>query len=182
MLNQENQDINHNIDHSDKRIRVIDNFLPEEYFDSIRRMSEELPWCFNKSSVAQDNRPQFTHAFYKDFEPVSEYWKYIKGILSVLRPEMGLFRVKANLTQREDKLYQKPFHVDINSKFTGLPIKHRVCILYLNTNDGYTIFESSGEKVMSIANRAVLFPGHLRHAGTNCTDESSRIVLNIDYF
>jgi len=182
MLNQENQDINHNIDHSCEDVRVIDNFLSKEYFDSIYRMSEYLPWNYDRYSVYEgDNQPQFVHGFYKDFEPTSEYWKYVRGILPILRPRGGLYRIKMNLTPSREVLIQKPFHVD-GLEDDGSVMEHRVCILYLNTNDGYTIFESSGEKVMSIANRAVLFPGYLRHAGTNCTDESSRIVLNIDYF
>lgn len=180
--NQENQYTNHNIDHSCPEVRVIDNFLSEEFFTSLVQMVDYLPWTYDRYSVCEgDNQPQFVHGFYKDFEPTSEYWKYIRGVLPVLRPLGGLYRIKMNLTPSKETLIQKPFHVD-GIEEDGSVMIHRVCVLYLNTNDGYTIFESTGEKVMSVANRAVLFPGHLRHAGTNCTDEPARIVLNIDYF
>ena len=57
----------------------------------------------------------------------------------------------------------------------------RGALLFLNTNDGYTKFED-GTKVESIANRMVIFPTNIKHTGTTCTDQQSRIVLNINWF
>ena len=51
----------------------------------------------------------------------------------------------------------------------------------MNTNDGYTEFED-GTKVESVANRLVTFPANLKHTGTSCTDEKTRIVINFNYF
>ena len=54
-------------------------------------------------------------------------------------------------------------------------------ILYLNTNDGYTIFED-GTKIESVENRLVTFDSHIKHSGTSCTNQKVRLVLNMNYF
>ena len=54
-------------------------------------------------------------------------------------------------------------------------------IFYMNTNNGYTIFEN-GTKVESVANRMITFPANIKHTGTSCTDEKTRVVINFNYF
>ena len=54
-------------------------------------------------------------------------------------------------------------------------------ILYVNTNNGYTKFED-GTIVESVANRLVSFPSNMKHTGTSCTDEKTRVVINFNYF
>ena len=53
-------------------------------------------------------------------------------------------------------------------------------IFYIGSNNGCTVFKR-GDKVETVANRLVLFDSQLSHAGTSCTDESVRIVLNLNY-
>ena len=53
-------------------------------------------------------------------------------------------------------------------------------IYYVNTNDGYTVFED-GTKIDSVANRICIFPYYLKHSGTTCTNANRRIALNINY-
>ena len=162
-------------------IQVIDNFLPQEYFDSLTWMVEDLPWFFRGWSVFDwDNDPQLYHLFYFNGQVRSnEFFKYVYEVYEKHIPGTdgkGLYRMKMNGTARGQSLKEHQFHVDVANR------DHKVCILYMNTNDGYTVFEESGEKVMSVANRALIFPGHLRHTGTNCTDAGLRILMNIDYF
>ena len=38
-----------------------------------------------------------------------------------------------------------------------------------------------GTEVKGIENRLLLFDSHIEHAGTSCTDELRRVVLNINY-
>ena len=64
-------------------------------------------------------------------------------------------------------------HVDYN--FDGT-----TCIYYLNTNNGYTLFED-GSKIESVANRLVLFDANIKHAGTSCTDALYRAVINFNF-
>ena len=54
-------------------------------------------------------------------------------------------------------------------------------IFYANTNNGYTKFEN-GLIVESVANRMVFFSADMKHTGTSCTDEKTRVVINFNYF
>ena len=68
---------------------------------------------------------------------------------------------------------------DINEK-RMLESTPMTAILYINTNDGYTVFED-GTKIDSVANRICIFPYYLKHSGTTCTNANRRIALNINY-
>ena len=57
---------------------------------------------------------------------------------------------------------------------------HKAAILYLNTNDGYTII--GDEKVESIANRLLRFDATQMHHSTTCTDQQYRANINFNYF
>ena len=54
-------------------------------------------------------------------------------------------------------------------------------IFYVNTNNGYTKFEDE-TIVESVANRVVTFPANMKHTGTSCTDEKTRVIINFNYF
>jgi hypothetical protein len=54
-------------------------------------------------------------------------------------------------------------------------------VLYINSNNGFTIFEKDGEKINSVANRMVIFSADDRHSGTTCTDQQFRVVLNLNF-
>ena len=90
-------------------------------------------------------------------------------------------KIKANLLTRTPNIIENSFHVDE----TGRPEKKlkqlTTSIFYVNTNNGYTKFED-GTKVESIANRMVTFPTNMKHTGTSCTDERTRVVINFNYF
>ena len=47
--------------------------------------------------------------------------------------------------------------------------------------NGYTIFED-GAKVESVANRMITFPANVKHKGTSCSDEKTRVNINFNYF
>lgn len=84
-----------------------------------------------------------------------------------------LLRVKANLTLRRDRHLEYGLHIDTPRRgaVTG--------ILYLNDNEGYTLFED-GSRVASVANRFVFFDASRRHTGAACTDAPFRLVLNLN--
>ena len=87
-----------------------------------------------------------------------------------------LWRSKINLTLRtKDPFVFYPFHTDFANHDT-----YTTAIFYLNTNNGYTLFED-GTKVESVANRFVTFPNGLRHTGTSTTNASFRMVINFNY-
>lgn len=164
-------------------IEVIDNFLSDFEFKIIQNKfldDPKLYWQFNpirdgkyQQFSHEEKKPfQFVHGLYRDFCPTSDYFHHIKPIIKKLKIR-ALLRAKVNLTTRTENIIQGDFHQDYS-------YDHRVAIFYLNTNNGYTLFED-GTKIESVANRMVLFDGHLRHLGTNCTDKQRRVVLNINY-
>ena len=81
-----------------------------------------------------------------------------------------------NLRPITDEPSQSPYHQD-QSKNPN----HKIAIYYINTNNGYTIFEHNKQQIQSIQNRLIIFDGHLRHAGVSTTDTKRREVLNLNY-
>lgn len=163
-------------------IKVVDNFLPKEEFYALRGVvcGDNFPWYFSASSVVTgDNCPQFSHMCYEEFQPVSNAWNDIQPVIRRLSP-MGILRAKFNATPRTSKVIEKPLHHDFTYGDKDEPLDTKICIYYLNDNDGYTYFET-GHSIESVANRAVLFSGTQKHSGTSCTNDELRVVLNINY-
>ena len=169
-------------------MEVIDNFLSEYYFKSIRDqvLSPDFPWYFNDHIVSLKNRGkgefQFTHTLMTaegvspspDQEIHSNYYSVFIPVLQKLEAKKS-FRIKANLLSRTFFHRKSGYHRDIPR--IG---EHQTAIYYLNTNNGWTEFKKGG-KVKSVANRIVIFDSDLEHRGVTCTDEQRRVVINFNY-
>lgn len=162
-------------------IKVFDNFIHPEDFSKLEQifLANNFPWYYNEYVNYADNEEQsfqFTHIFYKDNEPKSKLIQNISPILEKI-DIFSLYRIKANLTTKTNVIEEHGYHRDVklsnNCKIT-------TAIFYINSNDGYTLFED-GSKIHSVANRFVSFPSYLEHSGTSCTDEKVRLVLNFNY-
>lgn len=159
-------------------IKVLDNFLEIKDFNSLTdsMTGNEFPWFLNKGvSYANDGHIQFYHNFflYNNFPHYSSNCiTLLEPILNKINP-LSIVRIKANLLQRTNIIHEHDMHVDYN--FDGT-----TCIYYLNTNNGYTLFED-GSKIESVANRLVLFDANIKHAGTSCTDALYRAVINFNF-
>lgn len=156
-------------------MKVIENFLTAKEFHSLQQMflSKKFPWYYgNDKVVGKDSyyNWQLCHTFYEDNSTMSN-WN-IKSVIDALNPN-AIHRIKANLTMYTPEIYEYGLHRDAN-------FECNTAVYYLNTNNGYTIFEN-GAKVESIANRIVIFPSHMRHTGTSCTNAKRRLVLNLNY-
>jgi hypothetical protein len=173
-------------------MQIIDNFLDQDYFNELKELmivSRTFPWYYN-NGVVRDNEYdnyQFTHVFYANAEPLSSFYKNIKPCAVKLNA-ISLIRIKANLIPQRDKIIEHGFHIDVaEAGDNSLPgnLKHvkniKTAILYMNTNNGYTLFED-GTKVNSIENRMVVFDCATKHTGTTCTDEKLRVVVNFNFF
>ena len=155
-------------------MQVIDNFLSEGEFKNLRDYisSTSFPWYFGL--VTTDSKAaQFVHTFYMNDTPTST-WPHVQFLRDRLNMA-ALVRIKVNLNPRTETLqvHKDAFHIDYPDITTA--------VFYLNTCDGYTLFED-GPKVNSVENRIVIFDSNMRHTGTSCTDESGRLVMNINYF
>lgn len=162
------------------RLEIIDDFISPRDSEQIRAvlLGGHFPWYWNGKTTFMDGEDQpydfqFVHTVYNDFQPNSDYFKLCWPLIIQLKPT-ALIRIKFNLNPRTDQLYRFDFHRDITDADCV------TAVYYLNTNNGYTEFES-GEKVQSTANRLVKFPGAWLHTGTTCTDEKCRLVMNINY-
>jgi hypothetical protein len=165
-------------------IKVIDNFLPKNEFQEIQRVltGDQIPW-FQNSCIIHPEKDlgiekyydyQFTHVFYRNYSICSEFFPVLDPILVKVNPG-AIVRIKANLIPRADKIVEHQLHTDVTG-FKGL-----TAVFYVNTNDGYTFFET-GEKINSVENRIVIFDSTLMHSGTTCTDQKNRVVINFNYY
>mgnify|MGYP003640373644 CR=1 FL=1 len=62
-----------------------------------------------------------------------------------------------------------------------ISIENIVCLLNINTNNGYTEFDK-GYKTSSKENSAIIFDGDIRHRSVTQTDVKCRVNININYY
>mgnify|MGYP001422705440 FL=1 len=163
-------------------IQVHENFLTQTEYEALYNVfgTQDVNWYYNDfiNSPMDDDSDynfQFVHPIYHydESKTKSPYKKLIDPILSKLNVEV-LLRMKFNMNIRTNEIIESNFHVDLDLN------TYKIAIFYLNSNDGYTLFEC-GRKIESVANRVVIFDGKVKHCGTSCTNQKNRIVLNINY-
>ena len=159
-------------------LKIIDNFLDEEYFKSLNKifLFNKFPWYFEKGKVfADDDTFHFAHKFYDNNKSNSKHFEILFKIFEKLDVKC-LVRCKLKMTTKEDEIFNYGFHTDVDYDDK----KCKTAILYLNTNNGKTIFEN--KEVNSVANRIVIFPSTMKHTATSTTNKPYRVVLNINYY
>lgn len=175
-------------------IEIIDSLLSTQDLKTLQSAflssSADMPQrpLWNVSPVVSVNPPadpveniQFCHALYSMYHPdISAFYYLLEPILAKLN-YTSLLKSKANLNIRAPYIVEHGFHTDYNADILN---KHKdaikTAIFYVNTNDGYTVFED-GTRVESVANRLVVFPCHMRHTGTSTTNKPLRCVINLNY-
>ena len=166
------------------KYEVVDNFLDEEYFDSLVTLftdkektgNMEMPWFFS-SHIANEKETEgnlfyMTHVLYDQNVPMSPLYNELIPLLNKFEMK-SLIRIKANLYPNTEILHEHPMHIDCDFSHSG-------AILSLNTCDGYTKLKD-GTKIDSVANRILLFDASEEHCSTTTTNVSARINLNINY-
>ena len=165
-------------------MKIEDNFLGQKEFDELQAlmMGYDFAWYYNSEIVSGDKKDkfQFTHLFYADNVPQSPFIEKLTPIFNKIK-SMSIWRIKANLQTKTPTIVECGFHIDKGDFPEEKRKQWTTSIFYVNTNNGYTKFED-GTKVESVANRMVTFPSNLKHTGTSCTDEKTRIVINFNYF
>ena len=157
-------------------IEIIDNFLPEEEFKSIQSfmMGGEFKWFYMEGRVRPDDGLfHMTHMFFQpEVGSNSEHlhlWNTFMDKVEAKKCE----RIKANLTFKTPTIEPAMYHIDFPDIKTA--------IFYINTNNGYTEFES-GVRVSSVANRVCIFDSNLKHRGTTHSEGGQqRIAVNFNY-
>jgi hypothetical protein len=164
-------------------MRVLDDFLDGRVFRAFLSAvtAEGFPWettQVNSQPVAglpAQRNQQLVHGFFlrrPGMQYQSPSFPLLAPVLATLRPR-ELVKIKLNRTPRQDRHVAYGLHVD--TRWPGAT----TAILYLNTNNGFTLFED-GRQVASVANRLVVFDARLRHTGVSCTDVPERLVLNLN--
>ena len=167
--------------------RIIDNVLSEDDLIKIEQNVLQAPIfkAFDSTATSQSDNVydvMMSRVFFSSYYSQSqesgfdkEYLPYFYPLLDKVVDGGFLLRVSLNLTFATPNPYVSEFHVD-----TDVP-NSSTCVYYLNTNNGGTKFQKSGEIVQSQRNRCVIFPSHFSHAAVNTTDTKLRWVLNINY-
>lgn len=168
-----------------QQYKVFDNFLEEEVFDKIKNtfISPNFPWYFSDTIDYADESDniekfQFTHVLYNEYQPNSSYFSVLKPLIEKINPS-SILRIKLNLLVKTEEIKINNYHADYD--FDIRETKARTAVYYLNTNNGKTIFED-GTEVESIENRLLIFNPNLQHTGTSCTNQKSRVVINLNYY
>lgn len=190
-------------------IVVVDNFFPKSAFLPLKDLlvhSPDLSWNVGPADPHGYDKPnsenskrtieqleeipctdsaqfQLVHMFFSDRTgPQSPFYDTIIPAVNHMIDYFGLamlIRIKANMSPATHKHYVSGFHRDCNWNGKNY-IKHTVGILYMNSNNGYTLFKN-GRKVESVENRFVFFPGVLFHSSVRQTDTSKRVVVNFNF-
>ena len=164
-------------------MQVIDNFLDHVSFHNIQQafFSFDCKWEWSEivekdelMDISQVDNYQFVHGLHGGAMPQSRLFEYMLPVLDKLNVA-AIIKIKANLTTKTPSIVKHGYHVDQNFPHS------KTAIFYLNTCDGYTSFENEGI-VESVENRVVIFDSNKKHTGTSLTNDSRRIVININYF
>lgn len=158
-------------------MKLIPNFLPEDLFKQLQSIVQghEFPYYYVGHTGYHDDKSDFyfEHRLYDEQQQTSQFFH------SILMPILGqmnytyLLRAKINMYSKNDKEIYTAYHRDLNTP-------HQVAIFSFNTNNGFTAFEGSDEKIPSVANQLAIFDGSRTHCSVAQTDENIRINLNID--
>ena len=157
-------------------MKIIDDFLPEEEFNSIQSllMGFEFTWFYQSGAVKPDDgQYQMCHMFFQpDVGPNCEHIDMWNNFMIKIGAKQCK-RIKANLTFKTPTPEPTNYHIDYPDIKTA--------IFYINTNNGYTEFQS-GVRVSSVANRVCIFDSNLKHRGVTPTEgEHQRVVVNFNY-
>jgi hypothetical protein len=165
--------------------QIINNFLPREEFLAIKSaiLNEQFPWVLHDKSYPGETgcedrfNLQFVHVFYQSPNISSQQLNVVNPIIKRLQHQLFI-RAKANITAAAENIQVYGHHIDLPDDLAKIS---KTAIFYLNTNDGYTIFEKDGEKIDSLENRMLIFDSAERHSGTNCTNQKYRAVINFNF-
>jgi len=171
------------------KYKIIDNFLIEPYFQSIKDYFEHhnMPWYYSDSVVYGDkaekedkNAYQFTNTLYNYDFPSQAGLDMLEPLLNELKI-FSLIRIKVNFNPVRQKPYESAYHYD-NADFSGNDLPYTVGIFNLTTNNGYTELKIGKEtiKIPSVENTMILLAGDVLHRGVSSTDYK-RMLINMNF-
>ena len=174
----------------DQKFEVIDNFLDEDSFLELKQFitTPRCDWRFISAVTFKGDRGKakdgyFIHSFkdcnpttLEDRFPVSPHYQKLDKLMNKITQKVdykNILRVRSSLYPRRDTQRPNPPHVDYE-------FPHKVCLFYVNTNNGHTLFEEDEKKIPSVENRLLIFDGLQRHSSVVQTDTPARFIININ--
>jgi len=156
-------------------IKIIDNFLDPMEFNALVNAllrSEKPMWALGTNITGLPDNPDDNHVYFAHSIQVP-----IKELIPVLQALNvsgfgDAYRIKVNLYPRTSEVYHHSDHVDAD-------FPHKGAILYLNTNNGFTVVD--GTPVESVENRLLLFDPSIPHHSTTCSDQPFRANINFNF-
>ena len=163
---------------------IYENFLPEHKFRSMQEvlMSSDFPYYRQVSIWTPEDKTftsLLTHMLVLDNDPnVNQLSQqvFVEPIIDRLNKEHGsvkIIRAKVNLYPYQNGHMKSAFHIDQKEK-------HKVLLLSINTNNGYTEFEN-GTIFNAVENNAIMFNGDLPHRSVSQTDHAVKVNINVNY-
>ena len=162
--------------------KVKKNFFEEKIFLKCKeQIFGEFPWFYRNELISPPFPPRdknnfyFSHCFIKDNLIKSDFYKgLVEPLVHQLNPS-NIIEIRANLLIKDNKKIFSGFHID---NYT----KSKTAILYMNTNNGYTVLGKKEKiKIKSEENKFLMFDTDTFHGGVSQTDTKRRIVLNFNY-
>lgn len=160
-----------------EKLLLYDNDFPWFYHGStLNNKEEEI-----KKDTSIDS-PQFTHVFYFDGKPNSDYYNNILKVLYDIKfpyEKINLHRVKGNLNfniKNYTKENHQPIHFDTDK--TG----SKSFIYYVNDSDGDTLFFDDElnviDRISPKKGMGILFDSNIKHAAQNPMTNYARCIIN----
>tara|TARA_B100000131_G_scaffold9844_1_gene10368 strand:- start:164 stop:661 length:498 start_codon:yes stop_codon:yes gene_type:complete len=164
-------------------MEIIDNFLSKEEFENIKNFMEsvDFPWFYNDHKVIRgDGQFQFTHTFFTNTNDKGKNSSWLdmwnNYIYKINAKEC--YRIKANMNIKTISHEPSLWHNDLKH---NINCPRKTSVFYINDNNGYTEFRN-GDRIESVANRAIIFDNNLEHRGVSHTlPDHYRIVVNFNY-
>lgn len=160
------------------------NFLPQDEFNKLVELitDNEFDWYLSEKVTVDIDSPisglenstghkQFTHTFCNHLTK-SRFMDRLSYLFNAIGAKK-IYRAKVNLAINSGRHEVGGWHYDSESIENA-----RIAVLYLNTNNGYTIL-GDGSKVGSEENKLVVFSNDILHTGVSQTDTNERYLINI---
>ena len=189
--------------------KIVDNFLDQEYFDSLVsffienqgkeggpswNMQQNIEGNFDHLTADTTKLIAFVHFLYANtiaiVPHVNEKDINEKEFFGIGQPCSPYFRgllpileklnIKSLIRVKANLYPYSGETLHEHEMHIDYDFPHYSAILSLNTCDGYTKLED-GTKVESIANRMLIFDGNQKHCSTTTTSKFARINININY-
>lgn len=171
---------------------VIDDFLPQSYFNEIKGMIEHPAFRWNFSSILPDGYDgqtqkdwYFVKKIYSQHDQIDDalgYWQTIRPMFYFIEEKLKfitehIISVNVNSLMNQNRQRAHGWHNDCEHK-------HYVALFYINTcRTAPTLFED-GDEVEHLENRILFFEGgnHIdnKHSTNLPLDVERRLAINFN--